>query len=217
MNIDDYLKIEKEMDTEMATIWEKPYFDGITDYKLYQKTPIKLLWILKEPNGMGGGNHRVFHQDIRDYGRWKSTYGNIMCVAYGILDGIKTFNEIPPINTKECRIADAIVLDEIAIININKSGGKSTTPLGKMDIEYKRTGVKDFLFKQIEFIAPNIIINSHGVYQFFLDQVGNNEIKKVYGEQYAKNNGRLIIWTSHPNRAPKESYCNNILNIVNNN
>ena len=109
------------------------------------------------------------------------------------------------------------VLDEIAIINVNKSGGASSTPAGKMDLEYKRDGVKDFLFRQIEFINPDIIINSHDVSQFFLDQAGNNEIKKINGEQYSMNNERLIIWTSHPNRAPKESYCNNILNIVNDN
>ena len=71
------------------------------------------------------------------------------------------------------------------------------------------------LLKQIEFINPEIIINSHGVYKFFIDLVGNNEIKKIHGEQYGINNNRLIIWTSHPNRAPKKNYCNNILNIVN--
>jgi hypothetical protein len=210
----EFNKQQEILDNEMSKIWEKPFLDGITKYELYQKTPIKILWILKEPNGMGGGNHRIFHQDIRDYNRWKSTYGNIMRVSYGILEGIRSYKEIPPINTKECEIADAIVLDEIAIININKSGGRSTTPLGKMEKEYNRVGVKDFLFKQIEFINPDIIINTHGVKQFFIDQVGNNEIKKINAEEYARNKNRLIIWTTHPNRAPIESYCNNILNII---
>ena len=216
MKLDEYLKIEKEMDVEMSKIWDKPFFDGITNYELYKKSPIKILWILKEPNGKGGGNHRIFHEDIRNYNRWKSTYGNIMRVGYAILDGISEFKEIPSIDTKECTIANVPVLDEVAIININKSAGGSVTPIGKLDIEYKRDGVKEYLLKQIEFMNPEIIINSHGVYKFFLDQIENNEVKKVHGEQYAINKKRLIIWTSHPNRAPKESYCNNILNIINN-
>ena len=226
MNIDEYLKHEKEMDIEMAKIWENPFLDGITNYQMYVKAPVRILWILKEPNNSGensrkGGNQREFHKDIRDYVYWQSSYANIIRVAYGILAGKKEYNEIPPINTKECMIEENgdewFVLDEIAIINVNKSGGASSTPAGKMDLEYKRDGVKDFLFRQIQFINPDIIINSHGVYQFFLDQAGNNEIKKINAEEYSVDNKRLMIWTGHPNRAPKEKYCNNILNIVNNN
>lgn len=215
MNFEDYLKHEKELDTEISAIWDKPFFDGITDFKLYKKAPVKILWILKEPNGKGGGNQRIFHKEILYYNRWKSTYGNIMRVAYGILNNLRKYEEIPEINTKECKILDSIVLNEIAIINVNKSGGGSVTPSGKMAIEYKRNGVKNILFKQIELINPDIIINSHGVHQYFIDLIGNNKINKIHGEQYGKNNDRLIIWTSHPNRAPKKSYCDNILNIIN--
>jgi hypothetical protein len=220
---DEFIKKQEELDIEMGKIWESPFFDGITDYDMYCKAPLKILWILKEPNNAGknsqnGGNQREFHKDVRDYEHWQASFCNIIRVAYGILVGKKEYKEIPPINTKECMIEEDgdefFVLDEIAIINVNKSGGGNVTPQGKLDIEYKREGVKDFLFKQINFIDPHIIINSHGVYQFFKDQVGNNEIKQIYGEQYSKIENRLIIWTSHPNRAPKESYCNNILKIV---
>jgi hypothetical protein len=138
-----------------------------------------------------------------------------MPVSYGILDGDKNFDEIPPINKEECLIGEnAIVLDQIAIININKSGGPNSTPPGKMDKEYKRAGVKEFLLKQIKFINPEIIINAHRVRQFFVDQTRGNEIKKINAEEYAVNKNQLIIWTRHPNRAKKISYCNNILNIV---
>jgi len=60
-----------------------------------------------------------------------------------------------------------------------------------------------------------VIINSHDARQLFIDLVGNNEIKKHHGEQYSKNKNRIIIWTGHPNRALKKSYCENILKIVN--
>lgn len=221
LNNEVFQKKQDELDVEINKIWKDPFVDGITNYEMYIKAPVKILWILKEPNNKGGGNQREFHKDVRDYIYWKNTYLNIMRVAYGIIAGKKEFNEIPPIDTKECLIKEDgdeyFVLDEIAIINVNKSGGNSVTPIGKMDQEYRRIGVKEFLFKQIEFIDPKIIINSHGVYQFFIDQIGKNEIKQIYGEHYSVNNNRLIIWTSHPNRAPKESYCNNILRIVNEN
>lgn len=171
MNAEEYLKIENEMDAEMATIWEKPYLDGITDFENYKKATTKLLWILKEPNSIGGGNQRVFHKDVRDYSRWKSTFGNIMRVSYAILEKIDEYKKIPEIDTKECTINNKPVLNEIAIINVNKSGGGSITPSGKLDVEYRRKNVKEYLFKQIELINPQIIINTHDVYQFFKDQV----------------------------------------------
>lgn len=211
---EEFVKKQNELDKRMLEIWEHPYFDGITDYEKYKKAPVKILWILKEPNGTAGGNHRDFHKDIRDYKRWKSTYGNIMRVAYAILHKIDDHQAIPDIDTKECTIEDSPVLDEIAIININKSGGNSVTPAGKLNAEYRRDDVKNFLFDQIDFFSPDIIINSHGVYQFFIDQCVGASIQKINGEQYAKCGNRLVLWTSHPNRAPIKSYCNNILRIA---
>ena len=210
----DYLEQQSKLDNEINIIWEHPHFDGIADYKLYKKAPLKLLWILKESSNTKGGNSRDFYLNVKDYPYWQNTFGNMMCVTYGILNGDKDYTEIPPIDKNECTIGGSIILDEIAVININKSGGSKTTPFGKLDKEYKRDGVKNILLKQVEFISPEIIINSHGVKQFFIDQVGDNEIKKINAEEYAINNNRLIIWTTHPNRAERKSYCNNILNIV---
>ena len=212
---DDFLKQQNELDVEISKIWEHPHLDGITDYELYKKAPVKLLWILKEPSNTIDGNSRESCLNVKDYSpHWQNTFGNIMRISYGILDGDKDYTEIPPINKNECTIGDSIILDEIAIININKSGGGKITLPGKLNREYKRAGVKEFLLKQIEFIAPEIIINSHGVRPFFIDQTGGNETKKINAEEYAINNNRLIIWTTHPNRAEPKSYCNNILNIV---
>ena len=211
---DDFIKQQDKLDVEISKIWEHPFLDGITEYDLYVKAPVKILWVLKEPNGTKGGNHREFHLNVKDYTRWQNTYGNIMIVSYGILDGDKDFNEIPPIDKDECTINGSIILDEIAIINVNKSGGGSVTPWGRIEKEYNRDGVKDFLLKQIEFINPDVIINTHSVKKFFIDQVGDNEIKKINAEEYSVNKNRLIIWTTHPNRANKKYYCNNILKIV---
>jgi hypothetical protein len=86
LNHEEYLEKEKELDLEMSKIWDNPRLDGITNFEKYIKAPVKILWVLKEPNGKRGGNHRNFHKDVRSYGLWTRTYANIMRVVYGILN-----------------------------------------------------------------------------------------------------------------------------------
>jgi len=230
----EFIQKQTELDSEMAKIWENPFLDGVTNYENYIKAPVKILWILKEPNNSGknsreGGNQREFHNFIGDYDNWQMTYANIMRVAYGILTGSKNYKEIPAIDKKECLIKDENgdewpVFDEIAIINVKKSGGGSITDKKSLEMEYKREGVKEFLFKQIEFINPEIIINSHGVYEFYNDLTFNEGLGFSHevgssdnGVRFSINNNRLLIWTSHPNNrtTTAENYCNNILDVVN--
>jgi len=232
---EEFIQKQTELDHEMAKIWENPFLDGVTDYDNYIKAPKKILWILKEPNNSGensrkGGNQREYNIDPRDYKYWKQTYPNIMRASYGILSKLKNYSEIPPIDMEQCLIKDKnddeeyFVLDEIAIINVKKSGGGSATDKKSLEMEYKREGVKEFLFKQIEFINPDIIINAHGVYDFYYDQTFNEELEGSLSTgfsgnyvQSSINNNRLIILTKHPNNrdTTAEDYCNNILEVVN--
>jgi hypothetical protein len=65
----------------------------------------------------------------------------------------------------------------------------------------------------INFINPQIIINSSGVEQLFID-LSNGNYSKDNGELYSIANNKIIIDTGHPLRAPTEYYCNQILKIV---
>jgi hypothetical protein len=219
LNYEEYIEKEKELDLKMSKIWDNPRLDGITDFEKYIKAPVKILWILKEPNEKKGGNHRNFHKDVRDYGLWTRTYANIMRVVYGILNEVYDYDNIPKIDTSECTIDDQILLDEIAIININKSGGGSSTNQRRLEQGYEQDNKREFLKKQIEFINPEIIINSHRINKFISDQIGENNIVKIHGERFGFNNSRLIIDTSHPNTIgySNKNYCNNILSIIANN
>jgi hypothetical protein len=228
MTKDDFLKQQAELDKEMKKIWGNPSLDGITCYEEYQKTPIKILWILKEPHGDSEKNtYRDFLSNPKNYyPHWMQTQGNIMRVSYAILVNadekaviIDDFNKIPKINTDDCEIEPGNnILEAIAVINLKKKPGGKRTDHRVLEREYRRDGVRDFLLKQIEFINPKVIINCHRVMDFINDQLGGNVLNKINGEGYGFNDGRLIINTGHPNvhgTTTNENYCNNILNIVN--
>jgi hypothetical protein len=213
----DFEKKQDELDKEIAKIWHNPFYDGIIHYETYIKEKTKLLWILKEPHGKGPQDFRAFYANpSTEYSKWKATFGNIIRLSWSILAGIFDYDKIPELKNNGS-IDGSYILEAVAIININKQGGDSSTPSGKMYYEYKRKDVKDFLLKQIKFINPDIIINCHRVYDFISDQLGENTLNKINGEQYGFNKNRLIIDTGHPNvhgTIINKDYCNNILNIV---
>jgi hypothetical protein len=207
------LKLERTLDDEIFTIWGKDAFlDGITCHDKFAKAKYKILWILKEVNDRDNRNHnrREFHAQVQGV----QTFYNIMRVCYAILNNIERYDKkLLAISKDECLINNCIVLDEIAIINVKKSGGRNITMPGTIDREYLKQDVKSFLIKQIDFINPQIIINSSGVKQLFID-LSNGNYLKDNGELYSIANNRIIIDTGHPLMAPTEYYCNQILKIV---
>jgi hypothetical protein len=167
--MEEALEIERALDHEIFKIWgEDAFLDGITCHKKFNKAKYKILWILKEVNDRDNKNHnrREFHGKVQGV----QTFYNIMRVCYAILNGIEKYDKNTlAISRDECLINNCIVLDEIAIINVKKSGGKSVTYPGAIEREYMKPDVKQYLIKQINFINPQIIINSSGVKQLFLD------------------------------------------------
>ena len=224
LNVEEFEKKEKELNKEAGVIWGRSFLDGIIDYKSYIDAPVKLLWILKEPHGNSYIDLRDYYSYPKGYyPRWMSTCGNLMRLSWAILENaqrkadIYNFSQIPKIDTKECTIDGAFVLEYVAIININKHGGGTSTKKAIIDREYNRKNVKEFLLKQIELINPKIIINCHRVTNFINDQLGGNILNIINGDGYGFNNGRLIIDTGHPNvrgTITNKDYCNNILNII---
>jgi hypothetical protein len=227
MSKEEYLIKEKELDNKIKTIWLNPFLDGITNYDLYSKASIKLLWILKEPNGRNNSESRdmrIYHADVSGYDYWQVTFRNMIRIGHAIIDGIYEFNDIPPINYSNATIGqeELVILDDIAIINVNKTGGGSSSDQIFLNNEYERRGVKELLFEQIELINPQIIINSHHVEKFFKDQIGDSEILRKNTQGLANfaytEDRRLIIFTDHPGQRnySDKVYCDNIISIVNN-
>jgi len=214
-SFDEILRKEKALDAEVLNIWgENAFLDGITCYEKFIKAKYRILWILKEVNNTNNKekehNRRKYHYSVQG----SKTFYNIMRVCYAIFNSIEKYDKkLLAISKDECLINDSIVLDEIAIINVKKSGGNSITIPGSIDREYKKQGVKQFLMKQIDFINPHIIINSSRVLQLYKD-LCNDNYSKINGELYSIYNNRLIIDTGHPLMAPTKYYCDQILKIV---
>ena len=142
--------------------------DGITDYNEFSNVNPKILWILKEPNQNGAPHAddlRNFHLDVRRYHNWKKTYQLMMRTTYAILNNC-SFEEIPPVE----KIYD--ILKKIAVINIKKIGGNSSSYQTEINKTYSQN--RTMILEQIESISPDIIINGSRVWNLFQDLPGED-------------------------------------------
>jgi hypothetical protein len=106
--------------------------DGIVNITKYYHAPIRILWILKEPYGVGEytmteGLKKRASGNKKDK-LWEGTRHPIIYIytSYGLLNNYLKFNKMPKINDLSTNISS--ILEEIAFINIQKlSGGTSTT------------------------------------------------------------------------------------------
>jgi hypothetical protein len=181
----------------------------------------KILWILKEaydnPDGSGGGwnfcdiweeKGRLWDSITRHDGR--ATWQPIIYVCYAILNGFKTYDEMPYIRNKP-EMAD--VLKSIAFININKLPGLSRSNDTQILDFYQKN--KIILKKQIEVFQPDIIIGYYKIkWQLCSDlnvPVINEQTKSSC--HYIKTPDRLFIFASHPAQTKKrrQIYVNEIV------
>ncbi len=213
-------KTEKEFDSIISKEWGEPViWDGITNLESYMKTSPKILWILKEGNEhkKENRNHREFHQNVKIYSKWKSTYKNIILSSYGILNNLE-YKDLPPLND-EAMINDDIVLDKTALINVNKNGGGGHANHTLIELNY--TKHKAILLQQIEGINPDVIINCSRVNRLFNDVAEKYRLeKKEYSSEYNKtinyayNSEKLLINYWHPaSRMKDEKYQKQLLDI----
>jgi hypothetical protein len=214
---------QDELDEEIKKTWgEDSFLDGITNFEKYQRAKVKILWILKEVNNRDGRHHnrREYHEKYAT----QKTYLNMMLVCHAILHSLPEYDKnILTITKDETLIEgkgleDGVVLDHIAIINVNKGqDGKSSTPSGKLQNMYiNNPQIKTFLLKQIDFINPQIIINTHDCDALSKDLIGKDKFKKIYDCNYEINNNRLILQYWHPGiPMDEEEYCSALIKTVN--
>jgi hypothetical protein len=167
--------------------------DGITDYEQFGKSGKKILWIMKETN-QSGGTHpddlRDFHKNVKTYLKWRRTYRPIIKSTYGIIHNLD-YEAIP----KEEDIS--WILNEIAFINIKKTGGGSTSNWKSIAEHYAKN--KEVILEQVECIDPDIIINCSGIFQVFTDLTQANYANP--GRFYvAKSNKWIVVNAYHPNQ-----------------
>jgi hypothetical protein len=204
MNLPNFENEINILHKKMSEIWNPLIIDGITNTERYFNSRERILWILKEANESKGENapkdHRDFHKDVTTYKDWQKTFPNIINSSYGILNNIYDFSKIPKIGTlhKPNKLLTNITND-IAIININKSGGGSRC---KTKISHEYTLNKTILLKQIELLKPTVVINATQVSNIHNDLssgMAKNFIDEKNGCKYLLKNKTLLIDSYHPN------------------
>ena len=155
-----------------------PIFDGIGDENEFRNAKLKIMWILKEPyddfdevgDPIGGGWDK--RKDLRSkdetnyFRRDQKTFDTIIYTAYCILNDFILFSD-PKVNFIRDDPSMIQTLKKIAYININKLPAGTITSANKLQEIYEKC--KDVLFKQIEFINPDIIIGGNTLQYFYRD------------------------------------------------
>lgn len=174
--------------------------DGIVNVAEYQNTSPKILWILKEVNAANPERPwsvcKWLAEDnwTKEYPEWKRTYSKLLKTTWAILN--KRWDNIPPAE----RITD--IIRKIAYINIKKTAGKAKSK----DTEINRyfNEEKDMILKQIEAIAPDIIINASHV-ERILNKGALNVSDRQYvnpfmiGYQITQHKKRVVLNVYHSN------------------
>lgn len=211
------MKRASDYDSGIRARWKYPVLDGITEMSAFESVYPKVLWVLKEPNKSRPRetwNHRGFHQDITVYSGWRRTYQKLIYTSYGIIRCIYCYSQLPDIDRETSMIDNTNVLRYVAVTNINKNGGTSQSNQSVIRREYIAN--RDFLLRQIDSIAPDIIINASRVWEIFLDLAYGKYLSlRKANLQYSMSPQRLVVNYYHPNsRVPDEEYCNCLLRTV---
>lgn len=160
----------------------------------YDKCNPKIMWILREPHGGGGGSLIEYVKNLSNpyenkYRNWGSTYSVISKVTYGILNNYIPWGEwiynVPELLKS---------LSKIAIINLNKLGGgaKNNWHL----FMQKAIQQKMIIKQQIFLLQPNVIICG-GTF-FFLSENEIVEGVTLNNKSAGKCRDTIIIDTYHP-------------------
>ena len=152
------LKGHEQLLSELRTKYPNAVLDGAVNEESWNKlSNNRILWILKEVNDYPGDLRNLLKQFANDsnpsgvYAHWKNTYGAVVQVSRGIINGCAEWGTW----------ADNIdgirnVLNEIAVINVNKLGGGSASDPKVLAESAEK--FHDVIVKQIELLDPNIVI-----------------------------------------------------------
>jgi hypothetical protein len=170
--------------------------DGVVDEEAYRNSKLKILYLLKEVNGITDTSWSLI-QFLKDGGR-PQTWNNITRWTYGIrnLDREipwRHLEKISEIDRKE-------YLKSICAVNTKKETGGNVTNVHELE-KYRKED-KELTKEQIEIYNPDLIICC-GV-NFIDETLEYSQTSR--GIQYAKTNNRYIIKYWHP-----EARCGNNL------
>lgn len=198
---------------------EQMYFirDGILNVSEYLKSPIKILWILKEAhsddNSLSDMRPNLISLSDNENPDnidplWGPTWRTVANVTYGIFEK-KNMKDIPNMNGNAPEVLKH--MHRIAHINVKKYAGGSIAVDSELSRFYKT--YKELLHEQIEIINPDVMIFG-GTFGLFSEYFEAKEKIAEWLPVY-KYKEKLLIDTYHPaNRKDKVEYCDYIINAV---
>ncbi|GHV35530.1 hypothetical protein FACS1894178_5290 [Bacteroidia bacterium] len=193
--------------------------DGILNVEAYLSASVKILYILKDVNSRGNDlsdmRKALVKLNEKDKNRiddgWGNTWRPIAYATYGIFEKMnfqEICDNIGDINGNAAEILKYI--PNIAHINVKKYAGVETANDTEIQNFYNK--YKPLLHEQIELINPDVLIFC-GTFKYFdADYFAK---KEEIQENIYKYQDKLLIATRHPNRAAYQTYCNTIINAVN--
>jgi len=176
--------------------------DGIICPKKFgnhPKSKHRILWILKEANDPDGGGWSLTDflatrvdksEGLFSYKRWSATFGLVIKVSYGLLNGFIDYDKIENDLKKASEI-----LDYIAVINIKKVPGGSRANLPKIAKEIN----SKVILNQINDIKPDIVIGGGTLWILAKNKLFL-ESKELSNESWGLFKNK-ILWVDayHPN------------------
>jgi hypothetical protein len=179
-----------------------------------------------ENNGEGGwsltkdvlGKDNVYEKFLSTTNS-KKTWYPIIYASHGILNNFMLYNDIKDIDRNP---EVASILKSIAIINIGKLAGTSTSKEQNIRALFNQN--KEVLKEQIDLINPDIFIGCKTLHHYY-NLMGLENAKKYISAKgtkyYVKEDGKLFIDTYHPARIGikrefhiNEEYIDDIIQIA---
>ena len=202
---------------------KNPILDGIVNFTEYFNSPLRILWILKEPYDKenNGGSfwelNKLLNNEkaLETLGGFKSTWYPIIYTTYAILNNFQKYDDLSFIKDDPLMLN---ILKKMAIMNVQKFPAETTT--NNNDISNAYIKHSSILLKQIETYNPDIVIGGNTLHNFIQD-LGLGDIYKTYDEyDYWIKDNRLYIEVEHPafrgNEEAKEEYVDDIVRISKN-
>ena len=170
--------------------------DGVISETSWAEAPLKVLLLLKESYHSSkwyGINGPI---DIRN-GRNKKFWPNIVRWKYmlqetakgGSIPDFPSWNDLPEVKD------GSYLLKDIAYVNVKKPLGTSKSRHTEIKSYAKRD--KEFLTKQIDALAPDVVLCGGTFWPYHLMYNGNDTITKT-SERVYQHGDRLILDFYHP-------------------
>lgn len=222
MNRDSFKKSCDVISEKIKSLGESVVIDGVVDIDSYLKSPIKVMWILKETNSDGSWS---IVDNYKNH-EWLTKCNVLMSIrrviytSYGIMHlEIKEWKDFPWSHEEECQLA----LRNIAFVNINKVPGGSVADDDEIQNAYTRN--RELLKLQFDTYDPDVIIFGNtlkyvNAEDFDVDfSEANRRRTEKTDTHYYEGKNKLFINAWHPSYyrgVTDKDYVIDIVDIVRN-